>query len=149
MRLALTLAAIAALTLPAHAQQPRQGSRPPAQAQTPPPPLPGMFPCRTEAEVCYVAVVTGPSQVAILFTNAPGGPGMDGKPISVQPPGDLGQNVGRVVMLTGEFNPQAGLTNAQVVEVASPLVSLLYKATMGGGEESQPAPRGKQPPRRR
>src|SRR3954471_5123213 len=117
MRLALCLAALIATTLPALAQQPRRpgpARAPQPHAQQAPAPPPGFFPCRTEGEVCYIGVVTGPSQVAILFTNSPQSEGVEGKPMDVSSgdqPGqalDLGGSLGRVVMLTGSLDPKTG-----------------------------------------
>ena len=89
----------------------------------------------------YLGVVTGPNQVAILFTNNPQAEGVESKPVDVLSsdtpaaagsgtPLDLGQHLGRVVMLTGTYDAQAGLTKAELVEVASPLVSLTVKAQL-------------------
>ena len=88
-------------------------------------------PCRSEGEVCYIGVVTGPSQVALLFTKNP--QSESSEPIDVSSgdqPGqalDLGGNAGRVVMLTGSLDPKAGLTKAQVVDTAGPLLSFRGK----------------------
>jgi hypothetical protein len=72
---------------------------------------------------------------------------MDPKPLDVATgegagtPLDLSANLGRVVMLTGAFDPKAGLTKAEVVEVASPLISALIKLQAGSEEEEEePAP---------
>src|SRR3954452_9704322 len=144
MRLALGLAALLVLTVPALAQQrrPAPGRAPQAQAQPQqaPAPPPGFFPCRTEGEVCYIGVVTGPSQVAILFTNNPQSEVVRGKPMDVSSgdqPGqalDLGGSLGRVVMLTGSLDPKTGLTKAQVVDTAGPLLSFDIKTQMSGDE---------------
>jgi hypothetical protein len=159
MRLALCLAALIATTLPALAQQPRRPAparAPQPQAQQAPTPPPGFFPCRSEGEVCYIGVVTGPSQVALLFTNNP--QSESSEPIDVSSgdqPGqalDLGGNVGRVVMLTGSLDPKAGLTKAQVVDTAGPLLSFSIKAQLTGEEGAGGAAQrggGKAPARRR
>lgn len=156
MRLALSVAALAFLAVPSFAQQPRgaaparpaapsQSARPPAPPQQPPAPPPGFFPCRTEAEICYIGVVSGPSQIAILFTNNQQADNVGG-PVELssgeQPgqPLDLGQSVGRVVMLTGVFDPKTGMTRAEVVDTASPLLSFMLKAQFTGDEPAQPAP---------
>ncbi|HEX8663151.1 MAG TPA: hypothetical protein VF744_03880 [Beijerinckiaceae bacterium] len=162
MRALIGLAALAALTVPSLAQQPRPpGQRPPAQrpqAQppTPPAPPPGMFPCRSEGEVCFIGVVTGPSQIAVLFTNAPQAESIEAKPVdlsSAEAPGtalDLAGSLGRVVMVTGTYAAASGITKAQVVDTASPLLSFMMKQS-AGGDEGQPAPQrsGGKPPKRR
>jgi hypothetical protein len=186
MRFALAAATLA-LALPALAQQPRPGPArpaPPAQAQPAPPPepLPGLFPCRTEAEVCTVGIVTGANKVAVLFTNAvppaaapppptgrsgqagqagqagraapapaaPPEPEIGDQPIDVlsgEAPGtplDLAPHLGRVVMLTGAYDPKLGLTKAELVEVASPLLSFALKSLLTGDDQAGGAPA--QPP---
>jgi hypothetical protein len=160
MRNLITLAALAALITSAEAQQarpPAAQAKPPAQGAQPQPPAPlPIFPCRTAEEICFLGVVTGKSQIAVLFTNAEKVEGIDEKPIEVlsgDAPGaagsatplDLSQHVGRVVMLTGAYEAQAGLTRAELVEVASPLVSTVVKAQLGG-EEEPPPPAGKPQP---
>lgn len=159
MRKLIAAAAVAALVIPAAAQQgrpPGAQAKPPAQAQPQPPAPPPVFPCRTAEEICFLGVVTGKSQIAVLFTNAPNAEGLDAKPIEVlsgdapaaagsATPLDLSGHLGRVVMLTGAYDAQAGLTKAELVEVASPLVSLVVKAL--GGEEEPSPPAGKPQPR--
>src|SRR4051812_50066637 len=117
MRLALCLAALIATTLPALAQQPRRPAPPRApqpQAQQAPTPPPGFFPCRSEGEVCYIGVVTGPSQVALLFTNNP--QSESSEPIDVSSgdqPGqavDLGGDVGPVAVRTRRPEPPGAAT---------------------------------------
>lgn len=164
MRLALIIAALTGLAVPAFAQQPRgtAPARPPAPAQAqpqqPPAPPPGFFPCRTEAEICYIGVVSGPSQAAILFTNNQQAEGIEAKPVELSSgdqPGqalDLGQSLGRVVMLTGAFDPKTGITRAEVVDTASPLMSFLIKAQLAADEPAQAPPQqssGKAPSRKR
>jgi hypothetical protein len=150
MRRLMALAAFAALTSPAAAQQPRPQGQPrvPAQAQpaAPQPPAPPpIFPCRTPEEVCFLGIVTGNNQIAVVFTNAPQAESIGDKPVDVvagEAPGtpvDLAPHLGRVVMLTGTFDAKAGLTKAEVVEVASPLVSLTVKAQLAV-EEPQAGP---------
>jgi hypothetical protein len=153
MRLAIAAAAWAALSLPAFAQgqpaRPPAGQRPPAPAaQQPPSPAPtSVFLCRTAEEVCTLGIVTGNNQIAVIFTNAPGAEGVD-KPIDVSSgdgpgsPLDLSQNVGRVVLLKGTYDPKTGLTKAELVEVASPLVSTLIKAQIAGAGDEGPPSRG-------
>jgi hypothetical protein len=161
MRAILALAAFAAFTLPTLAQQqPRPSaqppaSRPPAQAQPAPPPAPAaapptLFPCRTATEVCHVGVVIN-NQVSVLFTNSDKADGIESKPIDVVDAAgaklDLGRYEGQVVMLTGEYDPKTGLTKAELVEAASPLVSFAIKVLLSGDEgedqeeqAAQPAP---------
>ena len=151
MRTLLAITALAALVASTEAQQARSpGPKPAAPPQQPAPPPPPIFPCRTAEEVCYLGIVTGNNEIAVLFTNAEKAEGIDGKPIEVLT-GDAGaaamdltQHMGRVVMLTGAYDPQAGVTKAELVEVASPLVSLIVKGQLGG-EEEPPPPAGKPP----
>jgi hypothetical protein len=152
MRLAIVTATLAALSLPAAAQpQPGPGRPPPparppqAQPQPPAPPPPGMFPCRTEAETCHIGVAGGANQMMLIFSSAPQGQAAEGKPIAVQGV-DLGPHVGKVVMLTGELGPN-GITGAQVVEVAGPLLSFLIKQNVGDDapQAQAPPPRGGPP----
>ena len=158
---AVIAAALAALSLPALAQsqqnRPPAGQRPPAPAaqQPQPPSVPPVFLCRTAEEVCTLGIVTGDSQIAVIFTNAPGAEGVD-KPVDVSSgdgpgtPLDLSKNLGSVVLLTGTLDPKAGLTKAAVVEVASPLLSTLIKAQIAGSaDETPPAGGGKPAPRKR
>jgi hypothetical protein len=152
MRLVLAAAALAAFALPALAQgqpaRPPAGQRPPAAQQQPQPPEPPpIFLCRTAEEVCTLGIVTGNNQIVVIFTNAPGAEGV-AKPIDVSSgdgsPLDLSQNMGRVVLLTGAYDPKTGLTKAELVEAASPLVSTLIKAQVaGGGDEGAPSRGGK------
>ena len=145
MRAILSLALLLPLAFAgaAEAQQRKGGGKPAAAPE--PPPL-QIFPCRTAEEVCHLGVVVG-SQVAILYTNAPNAQGADPSPVDVTGPDgqkvDMTKNSGRVVMLTGDFDPKAGVTKAEIVEVASPLASLAIKAQLaGGGEEPPPAAKG-------
>jgi hypothetical protein len=160
MRLALGLAVLIAAVSPVLAQPRGPAPKRPPQAQPPQPPAPppGFFPCRTEGEVCYIGVVTGPSQVAILFTNDPQSEGIEPKPVDVSSgdqPGqalDLAGSVGRAVMLTGSLDPKTGLTKAQVVDTAGPLLSFSIKAQLTGEEGAGGAAQrggGKAPARRR
>lgn len=144
MRSVIAAATVAALIIPAVAQQPRPAAPPQrapqaAQSQQPPAPPPGMFPCRTAAEVCHIGIITGPTQIMVLYSSAPQGQAAEGKPAAVQG-ADLAPNLGRVVMLTGELGPN-GITGAQVVDVASPLVSFLMKQG-AAADEAPPAPKG-------
>lgn len=159
MRLAIVAAALAALSHPALAQgqpaRPAAGQKPPPAAQQPLAPAPTpIFLCRTAEEVCTLGIVTGDNQVAVIFTNAPGAESAD-KPINVSSgdggPVDLSQHVGRVVLLTGGYDPKVGLTKAEVVEVASPLISTLVKAQIAGsgGDESPQKSGGKPEPQKR
>lgn len=171
MRLVLAAAAFA-LILPALAQQPRQTPArpaPPARTETAPEPPAGLFPCRTAGEICTIGIVTGPNQIAVLFTNAqptpppappasPAPPARGGpagraaqapaaepdvvdKPVDVMSgdapgtPLDLAPHLGRVVMLTGSYDPKAGLTKAELVEVASPLLSFALKTILTGDDQ--------------
>jgi hypothetical protein len=157
MRLAIVTAALAALSLPALAQpQPAPGrppapQRPPQAQPQPPAPPPGMFPCRSQAEVCHIGVAGGAAQIVLIYSNAPQGQAAEGKSIAVQG-ADLAPHVGKAVMLTGELGP-SGITGAQVVEVAGPMLSFLIKQS-AGDDGPQGAPRGGppkpagQPPRR-
>jgi hypothetical protein len=152
-------AAFAALTLlllsPASAQTQAPARSPAAKGAAPaqPPAPPPVFPCRAAQETCYLGVVVG-SQVAILFTNAPNAEGSD-KPVDVAGADgaktDLSANDGRVVMLAGSYDPKTGI-KGEVVEVASPLVSLSIKAQLGAGgpeERAGGAPKAAQPKGRR
>jgi hypothetical protein len=161
----LIVVALAAFAASAEAQQarPPAGQKPPAQAQQkapqPPAPLP-IYLCRTAEEVCFLGIVTGNNEILVVFTNAPQGEGIDATPVTVltgDSPGaagsatrmDLAPHLGRVVMLTGTYDPQAGITKAELVEVASPLVSMTLKAQLSPDEpEPQPAAKPQQKPRR-
>ena len=146
--------ALTASAIPALAQAPRQPARAPAAPLAQPPAPPPISPCRTAEEICYLGVVIG-SQILVLYTNAPNATGLE-KPLDVTAGDnakvDLAPNAGRVVMLTGTLDPKSGLTKAEVIEVASPLVSLALKAQLAGGppaeEAGAPGPKGA-PPRRR
>lgn len=133
------------------AKQPPRAPAAPAAPQQPPAPPPAA-PCRTAEEVCYLGVVIG-SQVLVIYTNAPNATGLD-KPVDVLGADnsklDLAPNAGRVVMLTGTLDPKAGLTKAELVEVASPLASLAIKAQLTGAPEEPdaPAPKAAAPRRR-
>jgi hypothetical protein len=155
MRAILALAAFAASALPALAQQqPRPSaqppaSRPPAQAQPAPPPAPPtLFPCRTATEVCHVGVVIN-NQVSVLFTNSDKADGIESKPIDVTDAAgsklNLGRHEGQVVMLTGDYDPNAGLTKAELVEAASPLVSFAIKVLLSGEDSEEEEEQAAQP----
>lgn len=154
MRLVIAMAAIAALSLPALAQQqPRQPgppprtAAPPPQAQQPAPPPPGMFPCRTPEEVCHVVAVGNGGRGTLLFSNAPAAEGKEGEAVTVQGL-DLAAHVGRVVMLSGTF-AGAAINGAQVLDVGSPLTSFAIKLQLSGGgdDDQQSAPAAAQPQR--
>jgi hypothetical protein len=150
MRRLFVVVALVVFSAPALAQQRpaapnRAPAPPPAQAQQQAPaPLPGMFPCRTQNEVCHVVVVGSASQGTLLYSNAPAADGKEGGSVNIQG-ADLGQHVGKVVMLTGEFGAN-GIGNAQIVEVAGPLLSFAIKLQMSGGgdEEEEEAPQQQQ-----
>jgi len=158
MRKVVAVAAVALLVSSAAAQQGRppgpQGKPPPQPAAPAPPPI---FPCRTAEEICFLGVVTGKNEIAVVFTNAEKADGIEAKPIPVTAaaapgavaalPLDLAPHLGRIVMLTGTYDPQAGLTKADIVEVASPLASLVVKAQLGA--EEPPPPAGKPQPQQR
>ncbi|MBV9078590.1 MAG: hypothetical protein JO048_14045 [Methylobacteriaceae bacterium] len=147
---ALTLTLAAGATL-AQAPGPRGPARPPGPQAAPQPPAPPpIFPCRTAEEICYLGIVVN-GQVAVLYTNAQKSEGIDAKPVDVAGPDgaklDLAAQNGRAVMLTGTYDPKAGLTKAELVEVASPLASLAVKAQLAAPPEEPQA--GKAPPKRR
>jgi hypothetical protein len=158
MRKVVAVAAVALLVSSAAAQQGRppgpQGKPLPQPAAPAPPPI---FPCRTAEEICFLGVVTGKNEIAVVFTNAEKADGIEAKPIPVTAaaapgavaalPLDLAPHLGRIVMLTGTYDPQAGLTKAELVEVASPLASLVVKAQLGA--EEPPPPAGKPQPQQR
>jgi hypothetical protein len=137
---------------PPQQQAPQQSQRPAQQQPQPQPqqaqddaPAPGMFACRTEPEVCYVAIVTGPGEVSVLYTNDPKAEGVEAKPIKVTnpagAPADLSQHSGKVIMLTGEYNAQSGLAKVEVIDVAGPLLSFAIKSMLSNNnEEEEPEP---------
>jgi len=158
MRKVVAVAAVALLVSSAAAQQgrpPGPQGKPPPQPAAPAPP--SIFPCRTAEEICFLGVVTGKNEIAVVFTNAEKADGIEAKPIPVTAaaapgavaalPLDLAPHLGRIVMLTGTYDPQAGLTKAELVEVASPLASLVVKAQLGA--EEPPPPSGKPQPQQR
>jgi hypothetical protein len=49
-------------------------------------------------------------------------------------PLDLAPHLGRVVMLTGALDPKLGLSKAELVEVASPLLSFALKSMLTGDD---------------
>ena len=163
MRHLIAAAALAAFAMPAEAQQARPpgGQKPPAQAAQPAPPPPPIFPCRTAEEVCFLGIVTGNGEMLVVFTNAPQAEGIDpAKPVAVltgDSPGaagsatrmDLAPHLGRVVMLAGTYDKEAGVTKAELVEVASPLVSLTVKAQLAAEEPPASAQGGKPQPQAR
>lgn len=150
MRRLPIVAALIVLAVPAFAQQrppaPNRAPSPPppqaqAQPQQPAPP-PGLFPCRTANEVCHVVVATAGNQGTLLFSSSPQGEGAEGRTVTV-PGVDLAPHVGKVVMLTGEFGSN-GIANAQIVDVAGPLLSFAIKLQISGEgsdeEDDAPAP---------
>lgn len=147
----IAAALLAASAPAAFAQAKRPPAGKPAAAPAPPAPPP-IWPCRTEAEVCYLGIVMGP-KVAIIYSNSPEAQASDGLPVDVAGPDgarlDLSKETGRVVMMTGTFDPKAGLTKAEVVEIAGPLQSLVVKAQLAGAAGEEPAPGPKGGPRRR
>jgi hypothetical protein len=158
MRIAMLVVAFAALACaqPVEAAPPKKAPPKPAAPEAAPAPQPGMFPCRTESEVCYVGIVTGKNTVAVQFTNAPQSDGIDQKPQNVfsddagSTPLDLSQNLGRVVMLTGTYDAAKGISKAEVADVASPLLSFMVKTQLGGGDDQGgPQGGGKGAPRKR
>lgn len=161
MRRLILTAAAAAIAFPALAQQGRpqqQQQKPPAQQQqqqaAPPAqeaaPMPGMFACRTETEVCYIGIVTGKGQVQVLYSNDPKAEGIEAKPVNAGPT-DLTPHIGKVVMMVGAYSPQGGLGNVEVVDVAGPLLSFAIKSMLSGGgeeeEEPEPPPQKKPAPK--
>jgi hypothetical protein len=152
--------AFAMLSLPAVAQQQRAPQRPQgqppqrgqAQPAAPQEQGPALFPCRTAGEVCYLGIVIG-DKVAVIYTNNPNAEGLEAGPIDVSTgeapagggaaPGgsaerlDLRQHDGRVVMLTGDYRNKV-LYKAELVEAASPLLSLVVKGLLLGQAEEPP-----------
>ncbi len=154
--LALTLLALTA-SLPAAAQPAPKGPKapppppPPKEAPAPDPTAAMLFPCRTPEETCYVGVVKD-GKVTVLFTNDRKADEIAGKPMAVSGEGlDLAKTENRTVMLVGSYDPKDGLTKAEVVDVASPLVAFALKSTIGGGEpdESADEPPAPPPPRKK
>ncbi|WP_333615339.1 hypothetical protein [Enterovirga sp.] len=147
MRLLLSLSLLLPLAFAGAAEAQQRKGAPAKPAAAAPEPV-QIFPCRTAEEICHLGVVVG-SQVAILYSNAPAAQGADPTPVDVTGPDgqkiDLSKNAGRVVMLTGDFDPKTGIGKAEVVEVASPLASLAVKAQLAAGEEpaAPPAKGGK------
>ncbi|TNC12119.1 hypothetical protein FF100_17985 [Methylobacterium terricola] len=143
--LALTLLALAAAG-PAAAQPAPKGPKappPPKETLQPDPTAAMLFPCRTPEETCYVGVVKD-GKVTVLFTNDRKADEIAGKPMAVSGDGlDLAKTENRTVMLVGSYDPKDGLTKAEVVDVASPLVAFALKSTIGGGE---PDEGGDEPP---
>ncbi|PIK73425.1 hypothetical protein, partial [Methylobacterium frigidaeris] len=139
--LALALLALTAAA-PVAAQPAPKGppkGPPPKEAPAPQPdPAAAMlFPCRTPEETCYVGVVKN-GKVTVLFTNDRKADEIAGKPMAVSGEGlDLAKTENRTVMLVGTFDPKDGLTKAELVDVASPLVAFALKSTIGGGEADE------------
>ena len=139
--------AIAVIAGAAQAQQPKPkpaAPPPPAQAEGPPPGADVLFPCRSAKEICYVGAVTN-GKLAVLFTNDAKAEEIGGKPLAVSAgdgssPLDLSANEGKVVMIVGSYESKTGLTTAEVVDVAGPLLGFALKANAGGGDDGPPAP---------
>lgn len=157
MRSALALTRLALAAVPAAAQPAPKGPPkpppPPKEAPQPDPVAAMLFPCRTPEETCYVGVVKD-GKVTVLFTNDRKADEIAGKPVAVSGDGlDLAKSENRTVMLVGSYDAKDGLTKAEVVDVASPLVAFALKTTIGGGEADEggdeppapppPAPRKK------
>ena len=148
MRLVIAMAALAALSFPALAQQqprapgPPPPARPTPQAQQASQPTPGMFPCRSANEVCHVVAIGNSSQGTLLFSNAPAAEGKEGEPVTVQGV-DVAAHAGRVVMLSGTF-AGAAINGAQIIDVATPLASLAIKQQFSGYDEEEPTAPGPQ-----
>jgi hypothetical protein len=151
--LALTLLALTA-AIPAAAQPAPKGPKappPPKEAAPPDPTAAMLFPCRTPEETCYVGVVKD-GKVTVLFTNDRKADEIAGKPMAVSGDGvDLAKTENRTVMLVGSYDPKDGLTKAEVVDVASPIVAFALKSTIGGGEPDEGAdePPAPPPPRKK
>ncbi|AWN49560.1 hypothetical protein DK419_27155 [Methylobacterium terrae] len=154
--LALTLLALTAAIpaiAPAAAQPAPKGPKPPPPPKEAPQPDPKsdptaamLFPCRTPEETCYVGVVRD-GKVTVLFTNDRKADAIAGKPMAVSGDGiDLAKTENRTVMLVGSYDPKDGLTRAEVVDVASPLVAFALKSTIGGGEPDEGADEPPPPP---
>ncbi|GLS45456.1 hypothetical protein [Methylobacterium brachythecii] len=140
------IAASLAVTLAGGAfAQGRPKAAPPPPPPQAAPPNTGLFPCRSEKEICFVGGVKD-GKLVLLFTNDPKGEDALGKPLGATTgdagaPLDLSANEGKVVMLTGSYDPKAGVTKAEVVDVASPLVAFAIKANAGsGGDDGPPGP---------
>ena len=156
MRSALAFTLLALTAVPAAAQPAPKGPPkppPPKEAPQPDPVAAMLFPCRTPEEICYVGVVKD-GKVTVLFTNDRKADEIAGKPVAVSGDGlDLAKSENRTVMLVGSYDAKDGLTKAEVVDVASPLVAFALKTTTGGGEADEggdeppapppPAPRKK------
>ncbi|MGY2050963.1 hypothetical protein [Methylobacterium sp. JK268] len=143
-----------ALAAPA-AAQPKPKAPPPAPKEAPPPPPPDataglLYPCRTETEICYIGVPKD-GKLTVLFTNDPKGEEISGRPVAVAGDGpnapDLAKTAGKVVMVVGTYDPKAGLTKAEIVDVAPPLVAFAIKSSLGGGGDDQAPP--PPPPKKR
>lgn len=141
----LTVAAGTAQAQP----KPKAAPPPPPQQQAPPPAAAVLFPCRTEQEVCFIGGIKD-GKLVVLFTNDPKADEISGKPLAVSGGEggalDLAGNEGRTVMLTGTYDPKAGLTKAQIVDVASPLAAFAIKAAVGGGGDDGGPPEPPPPP---
>ncbi|WP_043747877.1 hypothetical protein [Methylobacterium nodulans] len=145
LRPTLAVTILVALAAPAAAQpRPKAPPPPPKEAAPPPDAAAGLlFPCRSETEICYIGVAKD-GKLTVLFTNDPKGETISGKPLAVAGEGpnapDLAKNDGKVVMLVGTYDPKAGLTKAELVDVAGPLLAFAIKGSLGGGGEERAPP---------
>lgn len=147
MRLALLIAAVAALPSFALAQggRPATSATPaPAAPQAQQPAVPALFPCRTNEEICFVGVALPNNQISVLYTNHEKADDISERALSVTGANgaalDLSQQAGRVVMLTGDYDGKGGLTKAEIVDTATPLVSFAIKALLAGDDAGQDDP---------
>jgi len=155
MRIAMLGVALAVMTFAGEGQAaPKPQPKQPAAAPAPAAPEPGFFPCRSEAEICFIGIVTGKNSVAVQFSNAPQSDNIAEKPQNVFSDDagatalDLSQDLGRVVMLTGSYDAAKGISKAAVVDVASPILSFMIKSQLDSGED-QGAPGGAKAPAKR
>lgn len=145
MRLTFLIAAVAALPSFALAQGGRPAtSSPPAAAQPQPPAVPSLFPCRKNEEICFVAVALPNNQISVLYSNHDKADDASERALSVTGANgaalDLAPHVGRVVMLTGDYDGKTALTNAEIIDTASPLLSFTIKALLAGDDAGQDDP---------
>lgn len=150
MKLVLASALAVTVAGAAYAQSRPKTPPPPPPQQQGAPQGPGLlFPCRSEKETCFVGSVKD-GKLLVLFTNEPKAEESIGKPLAASAGEggaalDLAASENRIVMVTGSYDPKAGLTKAEVVDVASPLVGFAIKASLGGGGEDGPP--GAPPPK--
>ena len=134
---------LASVLVPSLALAQGAAPRPAAPAKEAVPPAaaaPQIFPCRSADETCFLAVVAE-GKLAVIYTNANNGQGIDAKTVELAGNDgvkmDIAKDNGRVVMVLGAYDPKTGI-KGEVVETASPLVSLAIKAQLGGGEAAGP-----------